>query len=286
MKILGTVLVLVTLMLTLAVWYWQHRSTRAKSSPSGDSRDGKNPVSSGDAITTGIALHGAAIPDPRSSARKLALARLQALMEERNDYQVFVVVREDGKRGWRAVKQLREGKLVLEEGTLDIDEVRGFVVAYSNGEILNRYAAFSPFPGNLHFFEESKSQRWDVLDPRTLLEGRKYIRITFGSAVAHRNESGHYSTTLTNLTDEKIRVVRFGAYGRGRFGIYRFDTVSGDYFTAQEFRDWYGVDADGWIHPGQSVTDGNNYGEGDSYWVYECVTESGAEFAAGERIVK
>jgi hypothetical protein len=37
-------------------------------------------------------------------------------------------------------------------------------------------------------------------------------------------------------------------------------TVTGEYFTDQQFQEWYGVEADGWIQPGETLTDWDNYG--------------------------
>jgi len=207
---------------------------------------------------------------------------LASLLQERNDYQVYVALRGDEGR-WNKVFDLQEEVLVLQESSIRLERVCSFIVAYGNGEILESWRPFSPLPMGLHYAEAPTTIRHDVLDPKELAEGERFIRVTFGPAVARKDEPDRYSTTLKNLSDERIRVRRFGAFVRFR-SEYVLSTVSGDYFTEEQFREWYGVNRDGWIKPGQSVTDGNNYGGGDGYWVYDCETESGRIFRAGERI--
>jgi hypothetical protein len=57
-------------------------------------------------------------------------------------------------------------------------------------------------------------------------------------------------------------------------------TVTGEYFTDQQFEEWYGVEADGWIQPGETVTDWDNYGGRgrQGIWAYFCEDEDGKEF--------
>lgn len=63
--------------------------------------------------------------------------------------------------------------------------------------------------------------------------------------------------------------------------MYILSTITGGYFSEQNFREWYGVDEDGWIKLGQIVIDPNNYSGGNIYWVYFYGNESGKEFIAG-----
>lgn len=96
----------------------------------------------------------------------------------------------------------------------------------------------------------------------------------------NEQRKGYYSTSLINLCQKEIRVKKFAGYSQ-HYGMYVLSTITGGYFTAQNFREWYGLDEDGWIKPGQIVTDQNNYSASKCYWVYFCLTESGKEFVAG-----
>ena len=53
--------------------------------------------------------------------------------------------------------------------------------------------------------------------------------------------------------------------------------------SEQQFAEWYGVQSDGWIRVGETVSDPNNYGGTDNLWVYYFETESGKQFVVGGR---
>ena len=90
---------------------------------------------------------------------------------------------------------------------------------------------------------------------------------------------------MRNISKEKIRVLRFAGYTR-KGGRYILSTITGGFFTGEQFQSWYGVDDDGWIRPSQVVTDPNNYGHGPIYWVYFCISGAGKEFTAGAPLPK
>lgn len=96
----------------------------------------------------------------------------------------------------------------------------------------------------------------------------------------HENRKGYYSTKVMNLSPEKVRVKKFGGYTFHN-EAYVLSTITGGYFSEQNFQEWYGVDQDGWIKPGQILVEPNNYSGGKCYWAYFGVTESGRKFVAG-----
>jgi hypothetical protein len=92
----------------------------------------------------------------------------------------------------------------------------------------------------------------------------------------------YYSTTLVNRSTEKIRIDRFGTYIRKGRSIV-LHSITGGYFSTQQFQEWYDVGGDGWLEPGRSVTDPNNHSNLDLYWAYTFTTASGQQFTAGSR---
>jgi hypothetical protein len=116
-----------------------------------------------------------------------------------------------------------------------------------------------------------------------LKAGSAFGKVIFGPCKARQDDPNHYSTTLSNTGAEAFRVDRFCGFVRAG-EKYVLSTVTGDYFTAREFVAWYGAPKDGWVAPGQSATDPNNYGGGDTYWVYYCTTKSGKSFAIGAKV--
>jgi len=59
---------------------------------------------------------------------------------------------------------------------------------------------------------------------------------------------------------------------------YRLSTVSTAFSARSRFIDWYAVDPDGWIKPGQTVSDPHNHGLRNGFWVYYFETEDGRLF--------
>jgi hypothetical protein len=109
--------------------------------------------------------------------------------------------------------------------------------------------------------------------------GNTLLQVQHSAERAHRHKP-YYSTTITNRSTEKIRIDRFGSYTRTGKAI-ALHSITGGYFSAQQFQEWYEVGGDGWLEPGRSVTDPNNHSQLALYWAYTCTTASGRQFTAG-----
>ena len=100
----------------------------------------------------------------------------------------------------------------------------------------------------------------------------------------HRNpndrQKPYYSTSITNKTTEKIRIDRFGTYIQ-KGNTLVLHSITGGFFSSQQFQEWYDLGNSQWIEPGQVVTDPNNHSNLGSYWGYFGTTASGAKFVAG-----
>jgi hypothetical protein len=76
------------------------------------------------------------------------------------------------------------------------------------------------------------------------------------------------------MAEPKVWVFFYGSYIN--FGVLREVGL----VTAEDFEEWYGQTGD-WIHPGQSVTDPNNFGSPPVLWAYYYETEEGKRFLTG-----
>ncbi len=102
--------------------------------------------------------------------------------------------------------------------------------------------------------------------------------------IQHRHEPKHrhkpyYSTRITNRSTEKIRIDRFSTYVR-KGKVLVLHSLTGGFFSAQQFQEWYDLDRNRWIEPGQTVIDPNNHSNLGVYWAYFGTTASGREFTA------
>jgi hypothetical protein len=165
-------------------------------------------------------------------------------------------------------------------GDIPLAEVRAFVVAYANGQLVDCELAGLPEPPGLAGFGPERGRDDDVLRPAALEKGRKYVEVKYGPSQLRPKDRRHYSTTLTNISGQRVKVLRFAGYVRRQPG-WILHTVTGTFFSAEEFREWYGLGEREWLGPGESACDPNNYGGLPVLWAYYCQAEDGEEFIAG-----
>lgn len=118
---------------------------------------------------------------------------------------------------------------------------------------------------------------WD--NAELMEEGSRRVSVTHGST-AYKDGRMHYSTSLTNNSSQKVRVRMFGGFSKVE-NSYVLANYTKRWFTAKDFADWFGVTGDGWIKPGETVTDASNWGgNDDGFWAYWCEAEDKRRFIA------
>lgn len=210
--------------------------------------------------------------------------RLRTLALENADYTIFIGIPVTAPAEWDTVTEVTDSTLYLQDGNaIPYSRVRAFAVAYTNGQLVDAELRGLPLPPGTSGLLPSRKTDDDILEADDLVIGRNYIRITYGACPAHPNSPDHYATTLTNISNEPIRVERFAGYTKTNAG-WRLFTVTNSFFSAEEFQEWYGLRNRAWIMPGKSVTDPNNYGARPVLWAYYCRSESGKRFIVGEAL--
>jgi hypothetical protein len=207
--------------------------------------------------------------------------RLAVLARQRSDYRMLAGVPPDEPASWAVVSRVTDDTATVEgHGDIPLGQVKAFVVAYPNGQMLDCELAGLPPPAGMTGLARGRTQHLDVLRPADLEAGRKYIEVKYGRSASKPNEPGHYSTTLTNVSGRRVRVLRFAGYARTPEG-WTLNTVTGSFYSAREFREWYGLGENEWLGSGESACDPNNYGGPPVLWAYFCQSEDGEEFVAG-----
>jgi hypothetical protein len=210
--------------------------------------------------------------------------RLRTLALENADYTIYIGMPADSPALWDAVSDVTDSTLSLQDGTVvPYSDVRAFAVVYANGQLVDAELEGLPLPPGTSGLSPSSETNDDILEAGDLVTGKDYIEINYGACPAHPNRSDHYSTTLTNISDEPIRVERFAGYAKTTTG-WRLFTVTNTFYSAEEFQEWYGLKNAEWIMPGASATDPNNYGARPVLWAYYCRSKSGKRFITGESL--
>lgn len=217
----------------------------------------------------------------RRQKRDSAADRLRRLVVQRADYQILIGVPLADPKDWAAATPKGQDDLEVEGfGILHVTEVRAFAVAYPNGQLVDSELCGLLWPKNLSGLRPASRAVSDVLHPDELKPGSDYILVSYGPSTTRPRERSYYTTTLKNISAERVRILRFAGY-RQTGDSWSLSTVTKRFYSADEFREWYGLGPNEWIEPGQTVGDPNNYGTPPVLWAYYCETASGKHFVTG-----
>jgi len=207
--------------------------------------------------------------------------RLLAHSRDRDDYRLLVGVPPANPTAWVEVTRIDESSVTLRDGqVLRLGAVTAYFVAYPSGALVDYQCPNElPLPGWLKFPDQVGPADQDLLTAADLERGQSLVRVEFGASTSEPGSRHHYSTKLTNVSGKRVRVLKFGGYTKAGKG-YSLNTITSRFFTAEDFKEWYGQKRD-WIEPGQSVTDPNNYGSPPGLWAYYCEAEDGKKFLTG-----
>lgn len=213
--------------------------------------------------------------------------RLRAYAAQRGDYSIYIAIPISAPESWAKVMKVTERAVVVEDhGEVPLEEVRYFLVAYPNGQLVEQ--VFAPgryrrsLPPGVQSLGSSGRPRTDILTAADLTVGKNFIAISHGKCILRPSDPHYYSTQLANVSHQRVRVLRFAAYTNIEGG-WKLHTVTRGFYSAEEFQALYGL-AGEWIEPGQSVCDANNYGGFPMLWAYYCESADGTRFIAGEVI--
>jgi hypothetical protein len=230
-----------------------------------------------------LSVRSDATPDTVSQSpnESAASARLRERLKTRGDYRIAVGVPLSEPLRWADVESYDPQSLEVEGiGAVSPDNVKAFVVCYPSKQLVDSHAPHLTLPSWVTGLSPAESSQGHRIEESDLEAGNQRIAVSHGSIRRKPGGGATYSTTLKNIAQERIRVIRFAGYRRmGK--AWQLDNVTGQFYSAEEYRNWYGLTESEWIAPGEAVTDPDNYGGPKALWAYLCETESGERFLAG-----
>jgi len=218
----------------------------------------------------------------RGRAQKGLGGRLLQHSRDRTDYLMYVGMPREAPASWVGVAAIDDSGVTLDDGRrLKLGEVTAYFVAYPSKNLVDYESPTGlSVPAWVNGLRPDPVGDSSNLTLDDLNEGNALIRVTYGKSTAHPSSPIYYSTTLTNFSNKRVRVLKFGGYfPQGRTFVMR--NAAGRFYTTDEFMEWYGQKGR-WIEPGQSVTDPNNYGSRPMLWAYYVEVEGGQRCWAGE----
>lgn len=207
--------------------------------------------------------------------------RLLAHSRDRSDYRMFVGMPANQPTSWAEVSRIDASSVTLPDSNLiKLADITAYFVTYPSGTLADREGPASlELPAWISGLHPADQPEDDELSLADLTAGQSIVYVSYGRSTAQPTSRNYYSTTLKNVSDRRVRVLKFAGYSRSG-STFKLNTVSRQFFSAIEFKEWYGQTSD-WIGPGESVTDPNNYGGPPMLWAYYCESEGGGQFVTG-----
>ena len=182
---------------------------------------------------------------------------------------------------WMRAAAIDESGVKLDDGRqLKLAEVTAYFVAYPSKTVVDYKSPTAlALPQWVNELQSSTVADVNKLTLDNLKDGNALIRVTYGKSTARPSSPNYYSTTLSNHSNKRVRVLKFGGH-IPQGGQFVMSNAARRFYTADEFMEWYGQKGR-WIEPGQSVTDPNNYGGRPMLWAYYVEIEGGQKCWTG-----
>jgi len=203
---------------------------------------------------------------------------LLRLLRERPSGARYYLSLEDGSAWrWREVFSSKPNELHTDDDKpISLNIARAFIVTYASGEVLATSIP-QPSPAKLpegtFFARPTHEGAGATLTDEDVAQASADVRVEFGAVRTSKGRGNIYETRVINKGSAPIRITHFGAYSK-RGETWTLNTIVEGFFTAEQFREWYGAAGDGWLAPGASGADRENYGA-DCLWVYFYETREG-----------
>ena len=155
-----------------------------------------------------------------------------------------------------------------------ITNLKHYIVSYKNGNIVHETKTFSEYPDEITFMRYGGENK-TVFTKAELTDGNSLFKMEFSKSPIYPEDKNYYESAITNLSNQKIQVLKFGGFEKVDSNKYVLNTITGDFFNSSDFNNWYMDSSVLWINNCETVFDPVNYGGNNLRWAYQIKTESG-----------
>ena len=210
---------------------------------------------------------------------------------QKNGHRIYIPLTMDSELAWLEIDKIDEGRVTIKQSftasgvvSLALSQITSFYVCAPDGKLIHpewiAKAYFATLP------KEILAQIQNSLPADTSLtldqteSGKKFIAIDYAASDIRKAGRQCYATTLRNVSDQKIKILKFGGL---RFDgtAWALASVTSSFYTLDDFKDWYHQKGE-WLLPGESCCDPSNWGSPPVLWAYYGITESNERFIAAK----
>lgn len=155
-----------------------------------------------------------------------------------------------------------------------ITSLKEYIITYRNGNIAHETQEFDNYPAEITFMQD-REENHEVFTKAALTEGNSWFKINYSKSPIYPDDTNYYESTITNRSNQKVQVLKFGGFEKLGSNMYKLNTITGDFFGSSDFNNWYMDSPDLWIENYETISDPINYGGKNSFWAYQIKTESG-----------
>jgi hypothetical protein len=155
-----------------------------------------------------------------------------------------------------------------------ISKLNKFIISYRNGDFVYGNFDFRSYPEQISWMREIPATGITI-DKNTLITGNHLAEISFSSSPIFGKDSNYYETKIKNISSVKFKVINFGGFLKDANNKYQLNTITNNYFSDNDFQNWYMRSGQIWIYPNEIVSDPINYGGAQNNWAYQIETETG-----------
>lgn len=216
-----------------------------------------------------------------------------SIYRQNKNSHLFLASRDGNEANWEQVQAIRHGQAVLSKSfseqyqafitsSSSLHEIRSFYLTSSTGELLASDGLTDKLVEKLpatirQQLDPNKILKTSLTVPE-LVKGLKYISIEFAKTKYTEDHEKRYSIRLRNLSNEKIRILRFGEY-REKNRVWTLNSCN--FETEWHFQDKYAIPIE-WLTSGEHAYRSDTSSDLPVMWVYHCETESGEQFIVGK----